>query len=330
MASSNALQLGPLLVGSFVNWGLQGSLTLQVYIYALLYTRDPAAFKYFVYTLFTVECLQTVILSTGVFALVVDTTNDHGYSNAITLFDYGIPVICTTICAMVQIFYAWRIWVLSRRKLRILTGVVVMLALCQMTAGLCSVAGIKVSNTLGKRGIQPIHNTSSIATMIWLGGSALVNVIIAISMCILLRRSKTNHNRTNAFIARLVRLSVETGVLIASVAVLALAFDLVDFHGVLVQVSDNPPVFERQPSGWLLSEAPILVLSKLYANTALLSLNNRVYFGRETHETNVNHGIMLTSLSAPSASSYIHPLRAAEDDIQREVDSNKTSMILDV
>lgn len=45
---------------------------------------------------------------------------------------------------------------------------------------------------------------------------------------------------------------------------------------------------------------------------------------------NVDHGIMLTSLSAQSASSYIHPLGAVEDDIQREVDGNKTSMVLDV
>lgn len=96
----------------------------------------------------------------------------------------------------VQLFFAWRIWVLSKSV--ILSGLIVSVAITQ---GLCAMySGIKVS---GLSGVQ--HNTklniaqfailndiTKIASLfptatVWLGGSALCDFIITIAMVTFVR-----------------------------------------------------------------------------------------------------------------------------------------------
>jgi len=65
--------------------------------------------------------------------------------------------------------------------------------------------------------LQPFSTTSLSLTpdqspaLIWLGGSALVDIIIAISMSFMLYRSRTMYAQTDAIISRVIRHVIESG-----------------------------------------------------------------------------------------------------------------------
>ncbi|KIJ36587.1 hypothetical protein M422DRAFT_124423, partial [Sphaerobolus stellatus SS14] len=92
---------------------------------------------------------------------------------------------------------------------------------------------------------------------VWLAGSAACDVTIAISMTYYLSRKETHLKRTSAVINRLIRLTIETGSLTATVAIVDITLYLVfphqDYH-----------------------TAPALTLAKLYSNTLLVVFNSRL------------------------------------------------------
>ncbi|KAI0683983.1 hypothetical protein C8T65DRAFT_683473 [Cerioporus squamosus] len=142
---------------------------------------------------------------------------------------------------VVQCFFAWRIWMLSRSK--VLTGVVIFVH----GAG---IAGGVVLVIIQANAVEASLNRVMV--------SVLVDAIIAGSMAYLVRhmllRSKTGIKQSDAMIHKLIWLGVETGALTAVVAlVYAIAL-------------------------YLARRA--LVLPKLYSNTFLVSLNNRAFASR--------------------------------------------------
>ncbi|OSX56419.1 hypothetical protein POSPLADRAFT_1159842, partial [Postia placenta MAD-698-R-SB12] len=142
------------IVGVFLNWGLHGALCVQM-----------------LYILFCAEWVFTILLSMAVFALLLDNAvSPTYYEVSSTIFYFVIPVLSALIAAMVQVFYAWRMWLLSNRKLLILAGVVG-----------------------------------------WLGGSALVDIIIAVAMYILLRKLRRGEQESDILLNRLVKHVVGSG-----------------------------------------------------------------------------------------------------------------------
>ncbi|KAI0749992.1 hypothetical protein C8Q80DRAFT_1165165 [Daedaleopsis nitida] len=234
------------LVGLFMNWGLQGALTVQVYLYHTCFPRDSLSLKSLVYGILVYEWVQTGLATDFAFDNFV---YGFGQRSALTAFHntwFSVTIMCSVISAVVQCYFALRIWVLGRS--RVLTGAVVFVSVSKF-----------VLHLSGLRVVDPSAAAASAVTPVisaWLGGAAFVDVIIAISMTILLTRAKTGIRKSDNMVNRLIVLVVETGTITAAVAIA----DLVCFTA----YSDT-----------LLHECPAVVLAKLYANTFLASLNNR-------------------------------------------------------
>ncbi|EED84257.1 predicted protein [Postia placenta Mad-698-R] len=130
------------------------------------------------------------------------------------LFISGIPILSALISMVVQVFYAWRMWLLSNRKLLILAGIVVILALGQFVCGCIAAMAITNSNPL-----VPYYSAdtpiSFAPIMGWLGGGALVDIIIGIAMFILLRKSRRGEKETDILLNRLVKHIVGSGIVTA-------------------------------------------------------------------------------------------------------------------
>jgi len=143
-------------------------------------------------------------------------------------------------------------------------------------------AGVKAI-ILGKFG------ASKLTLYLWTIPSALTDILIAIAMIILLSRTRVVGTRFTVFVmTRVVRLTIETNALTAGVA----------FSCFVLQVAfpnDNYFVFAGD------------IIGKIYSNTLLVSLNNRIYF--QDHPTrgdlvdsdnlgvpNVSHRSVVTSL----------------------------------
>ncbi|KAF4571674.1 hypothetical protein EYR36_009017 [Pleurotus pulmonarius] len=247
------------LLGHFFNWGLFGALAVQTYVYYLAFPNDRRWPKAIVLGVFVIEVLQTVLATRDAFRNFAT-----GWGNIEDLEEVGwlwfsVPVLGAIISCTSQIFFAWRIWILSSKNLW-LPGIIAFLSILQGVAGTWS--GI-YSHFIGNFANVPVHTRNT--TIVWLGGTALCDVLIAGSMLYYLNISRTGFRQTNVLLSKIIRVIVETGLICATFAVLDLALFLAfqsnNFH-----------------------LAPSIALSKLYSNSLLVVLNARVRMvgGRNT------------------------------------------------
>ncbi|EIW53744.1 uncharacterized protein TRAVEDRAFT_81795, partial [Trametes versicolor FP-101664 SS1] len=242
---------GPQLLGQFLNWGLMGALSIQVYLYHIMFPKDQLSLRLFVYGILAFEWVQTGLITANAFQVFVynfgDVPNLLKFHNSW----FSVPIMCGVVSVAVQFFYARRIFVLSGSM--VLAGVICVLALTQGSAAIAS--GVMVSRHTCE------VNTSvelTVAEQTWLGGSALADIVIAVTMTILLLKTKTGFRRSDSLVNKLARLAIESGTITASVAIV----DVV--------------MFSALPQT-LYHECPALALAKLYANMMLASLNNRAF-----------------------------------------------------
>ncbi|TFK84685.1 hypothetical protein K466DRAFT_601803 [Polyporus arcularius HHB13444] len=281
---------GPQLMGFLLNWTLQGVLTIQCTFYHTWFPRDNLGLKCLVYGILIYEWVQTGLITAVAFDNFV-----YGYGSitALTAFHnswFSVTVMSAIASCVVQSFFAWRIYIIGRSKL--LTAVIVTISFCQMAVG---VAGGVMLNVVDPSASEASAVTPVIAS--WLAGAAAVDVVIAVSMTILLLRAKSGLRKSNDLIDKLIRLGIETGTVTAAVAILDLIFFTV-------------------LSNTLLHECPALILPKLYSNSLLVSLNNRVFMQRNKDSNTI------TVDSYPMTGTQLSTLATAS------VDPNKSGVSL--
>ncbi|KAJ7621253.1 hypothetical protein FB45DRAFT_928794 [Roridomyces roridus] len=253
---------GPRLLGLLFNWSLLGVLTTQVYIYNIGFPKDKVALKTIVYVVYALDWAQTCSATYDGFQWFV-----YGWGSIPALYDMyscflNVPILSSIIGAIVQIFYGWRICIISGSWIPF--SVVILLALLQLGGG-------------GAVGYYIYHDASEVARSsglvravgIRLGTSATVDIFIAVSMTFFLLRSRAQAlEHTNNILTRLMRLTVETGTVTAIAAIVDLVF-FIKAHNGLHQVSG-------------------VILCKLYSNTLLVLLNNRLVLAGETSHHHVH------------------------------------------
>lgn len=250
---------GPPLVGFMLNWGLLGVLLVQVYLYHVLFPRDKIHFKVLVYGVFSLDCVQTAILSQDVFYNFVYRWGEASAFYTIGTGWFSFIILGGIISAIVQATFAWRLWLLTRS--RILVGAVVLLTITQVSGAVVGGLRLRISSTAEDQ------IDSIVPLSIWLLGSAVVDVVIAISMTVLLSHSKANGQAFKAnlhanssfsepVVNRLILFVIETGSLTATIAIITLV------------------TFFASPYTHL-HECSAIIIAKLYSNTLLAGFNNR-------------------------------------------------------
>ncbi|KAJ7159789.1 hypothetical protein C8R46DRAFT_1001993 [Mycena filopes] len=233
---------GPLLVGYLLHWGLFGTLAIQLYLYYEGFPRDRVSSKALVYTVCTLELVETIFVTHDAFAI-------YGYGfldpSALTKihFDWlSIPIISGIVAFLGQSFYAYRLYIVSQ------SWVLPCLIL------IVSPSSILVGERLSGRSRFP---SLAANTQVWCGASALSDIIIAACMTYYLTKRDTQFRETHVLISKLTRLIIETGSLTAAVAVVNLVLFLAFPHN----------SYYTTPGG---------ILPKLYANTILVIFNSRI------------------------------------------------------
>jgi len=241
----------PLLFGPLVNWTLYGVLCVQIYVYSYNFPDDRPAVKTVAYFVFVLETVQTALTGADVWFWFVD-----GFGNVERLQDshfapIDIPIIHSIISFVVQGCLCYRIWTLNKRssKFCLVIGVFTILqSIGSMWGGIESIAAG------GK------YAVSKTALYLWSIPSAIADILIAVAMILLYSRTRSNGGRFSNFVmTRLVRLTIETNALTASVAVSSFILFV---------------VFPKEIYYVFLVE----FITKLYSNTLMVSLNNRIYF----------------------------------------------------
>ncbi|KAF9461923.1 hypothetical protein BDZ94DRAFT_1262518 [Collybia nuda] len=254
---------GPLLIGYLMNCGFQGILCVQTYTYYSAFPRDRSVFKVLVYGVFALETAQTVITIRDAYDTFAVGLRDGNSLDKVRTLWFTFPVIGGLVAFIGQMFFAYRLRILS--ALWVPTVLVTFFALCSMVAALATGAEVLQAGKLSRL----YESTEFITCGLWNGSSAACDFIISAYMFYYLTRRITRSPlaHVRARIARLARLIVETGLLTATMVTLNL---------LLVLCFKGTSYFA----------VPSAVVAKLYSNTMLLILNNRITVvgGREDEE----------------------------------------------
>ncbi|KAF7328353.1 hypothetical protein MVEN_02550800 [Mycena venus] len=221
-------------------------LTKGADLFHISFPRETWGIKALVYTLFVFDLLQTAFSSHFSFAVLVTS--------------WGNPAVfaklpwTSFISGIVQMFFAWRIYVIkgSNPYIRIVIALIVMTALMQSLSAI--VNGLRFAFA------PQITNQVQLAigVKIWLIGSFVCDILIAVTMIGILwqARVRSPWKATDSIITKLIYHTVETGAVTAITAGIELVLFLV-----------YPTTF--------LDDVPAFLLGKLYSNVVLATLNSR-------------------------------------------------------
>ncbi|KAJ7755373.1 hypothetical protein DFH07DRAFT_492788 [Mycena maculata] len=272
------------LIGSLLNFYLFGVLSVQVYVYRLCFPKDKASIKYLVYLIFFFMALSMCLNAADAFFWY-----GSGFGNLIQftkahISPFYTPILGSVIALIIQLFFCYRIWIIKSQALY-LSIAIAFISVIQAIGGMGG--GIKAYVEANE-----VHDQVRTALVyMWLIGDALADVMIAGSMTVLLTQaSRQNHRQTNDLVKRIVRLIIETNALSATVAILGLIL----FAGV---------------PGTNYFVCPTMILPGIYANTLLVTLNNRAF--AQGGQLNVTHQSPSFSENYPRAPQPTAPMTFA-------------------
>ncbi|KAJ6503137.1 hypothetical protein DFH09DRAFT_1201808, partial [Mycena vulgaris] len=81
------------LIGTLLNWGLFGTLSVQVYLYYQAFPNDRLATKCLVYIVFTIDVVQTILITHDAFATFEYGFGDFSAVTKLRLDWVTIPII---------------------------------------------------------------------------------------------------------------------------------------------------------------------------------------------------------------------------------------------
>ncbi|KAF8481656.1 hypothetical protein DFH94DRAFT_403736 [Russula ochroleuca] len=280
------LIVGPLFLGTVFNWFLLGALTMQVYVYYFCFPRDHWWIKLNAYGLYLLEIVQTVLVTEIAWA---DLCAGWGIPSALLSIDWGFsmtPVASGLIACWVQIFFAWRVWALGHNMFWMwIATVILLISFAQGSAAVN--LGVKLSS------VEYLNNRTEDLVLIrdifffYLSASAVADFLIAASLVYFListKRKASWSKESDRRITKLIRSTCETGTLCSLVAIIDLIVYLrVGYNSVHISV--------------------VMVLSKLYSNALMASLNSRagVYVSESREETRTTrfNTAQFTSVGVP-------------------------------
>ncbi|KAJ6537866.1 hypothetical protein B0H19DRAFT_1382538 [Mycena capillaripes] len=219
-------------------------------LYYQAFPKDPRFNKCLVYTVYIIEFVQTILMTSAAF-----DTFGYGFGDLSALRDihfewFTVPVMSGVVAFIGQSFYTYRLYLLSRS--RWLSVLIVILALTSSVgAFIAGSFSFKVGGNLGL--LQTDRNWG---LGVWLGGAAFTDIIITVCLTYYLCKYDTGFHETHALVVRTTRLTIETGSVTALVAMTDVA---------LFYAFPGKPYFIAAGS----------ILPKLYANTMFAVLNAR-------------------------------------------------------
>ncbi|KAK0468799.1 hypothetical protein IW261DRAFT_1345804 [Armillaria novae-zelandiae] len=261
------------LIAYLLHWGLFGTLSVQLYLYYLAFPKDRTFIKSLVYGIYIIEFVETILFTHDAFARF-----GYGFGDieALTAMDFNwiaLPIMSAVTAFVGQVFYAYRIFILSES--RIVPLFIICVSLTSFVAGI-----ITGTYCFSEDNVTELNNRKmTISVVIWCGTSALCDIIIAICMTYYLMRSNTSFRRTQSLVSNLIRLTIETGTMTAVVVLLGIILFLAFPHQTFYSTA-------------------IGIQPKLYANAILMVLNSRLRIvgGRDTYSSSADMSLTTTMM----------------------------------
>ncbi|KAG7095637.1 hypothetical protein E1B28_006360 [Marasmius oreades] len=245
----NALINLPLFLGYIISFFLQGILLVQVFAYYLSFRKDSVIIKAAVWFVFILEWASTIIATVAALISFVKFGQLSDLSS-FTLFKALAP-LCGLVTLVVQSFYCYRIYALSRRL--VIPGIILLLSLTQ--CAMVIVAGFESELGVGLESAEdPFIST---VCVVWLTSTPIADFLIALTLIILLSRASRMIPSEKTRLEKIMMVSVETGLITGCAALTELIFFL---------------AFRNSMLHFIL----FYILPKLYSNSMMATLNARL------------------------------------------------------
>ncbi|KAI9465126.1 hypothetical protein F5148DRAFT_1150096 [Russula earlei] len=248
-----------------------------------------------VHAIFLTETAQTILSGVDLYYRFASGFGSIQHLTDPYLSTFVGPIIGAVVSVTVQYFFAYRVWVLSNKKSWWLCLFICIFSTVEATAAFTG--GVYVGPVLftlflssGSQKQTHVHQrfiwgrTLKVLVYTWLIGNAVADVLITAAMLYYLTiRPDRAVAYSNHALSKIVRLTIETNVLTTTTGLVSL---------LLLSIFPNKIWYT----------CPTAILGKLYSNTLLVSLNNRISIreGPTARET------LPTSQSTTDRSSRIH------------------------
>ncbi|TFK71893.1 hypothetical protein BDN72DRAFT_401474 [Pluteus cervinus] len=239
------VKLGMTLLGLIISSILYGIALTQTYTYFQRFRRDRLLTRFLVVAICLLDTASVFLVGHACWYYLVTT-------QAISVSVWSLNaelVISMFISGISEMFLAYRVWMLSGKKLW-LSVVIVGLALLHFTSG--QVSAIQFLELKRFARFQSVK----VPSILRLTSAALCDTGIAVALCHFLRKKRTGFKRTDRVIDYLILFSINSGLLTSVASIACLITYLV------------------VPKTWVYL-ALCFLISRLYANTFLCSLNSR-------------------------------------------------------
>ncbi|KAI0749917.1 hypothetical protein C8Q80DRAFT_1102387 [Daedaleopsis nitida] len=282
--------MGGLLIEVFIACILYGITTLQTFIYYQKYPGDRTILKALVGTVWVLETTHTAFCMQFIYDYVIQEFGN--YLNFVVInWGIGITVLCSASIALcVQGYYTWRVWIVSGNSI-VWTGIIGVFALARVGFGIASCILCYLYPD------WPVlrDRTDSLVTVSGgLGSAALVDILVALTLTIYLKRRRSHDawpKESNSMVNRILLYAVNTGAITCSASILCV---------ILFAVQKNSLTFLGL----------VEIQAKLYSNSFLGSLNARSHIRNKSVRTFSSSGSGMPR--APALEVYQHTV--VEDD----------------
>lgn len=265
-SSSDTFDEGPFVIGYTCCFTLMGILLVQCVIYFSRFPNDRMWTKVLVSAILLLETIMTVLVFHGFWIGATQHGSNLSWVVAVgiggqqlvpdPLWSFiALAPLTGLVSSLTHGFFCWRIWAV--RKSMIVPMLVMMLSLVQFA--MLTYGGIMY-------GLVPDTNVDHpmpFYVPVWLVGSLVCDSVITVYMTLSLVQcsEKSGFKHTKSLFVKLIKLTIETGLVTTTAAlielVLAIAFRVTMYHIAL-----------------------FYIISKLYANCVLATLNSRISLNR--------------------------------------------------
>jgi len=257
-ANPATLVLGPMFIGLIFNTLLYGVMLTQIFLYFSKYKRDKLWLKIFVIVLLLADTLTSAFDIACVYIPLVTNFGNPYYIEFAFWVDVTEPVM-TGICAMmVQMFFAWRI--------KVLTNNIPLVCLIVFTSFVMGCGALGTSIAIHKVPAWEEFQTFKSIVIVWLVGAVVTDTLITVSLVWRLKQHDNGFPATADRLNKIVRLTVQTGLATTIVEIAHLITFLVLATGIHL-------IFN-------------LPLGRLYTNSLMSTLNAR------TPDRGINTSVM--------------------------------------
>ncbi|KAF8831026.1 hypothetical protein HHX47_DHR1000256 [Lentinula edodes] len=291
--------LGALFIGLIIASVLNGVTFSQTWFYFSAQTRDrsdPIWLKLTVMTVVFLDLMHQLFTSQWIYYYCVTNFSNAAALNTIPWSYYGMAMPMGLNTIIVQTFYVWRVWKLSKHL--ILPGI--LWSVCLTQFGLLLYYVYRVSGLTSAAEFSTVMGPYAIATN---GTGTAADIFIAAAMVYLLQQARTSIKRTNNVLRAVTIFSVTTGIVtgVCAIFVLSMASAYpVYANSFLATLNVRDHMRDRSHSGGVITTSDFQVHPR--TNNSAMQLTNASHeldnFPRQKTQIDDNsHGELETVIS---------------------------------